>query len=204
MRVNSEFVSNEIDESELHFEKHFEQRISWHGIVIDVISASSNPQSPIRVTRSVVVSGGKRDKVWTWGLKWPDLRDVDRWAHECHFAASRDWSTRAGHVRNDGVGECLLAANEQTFRKQEINPSIPIEVHSIEWRFYSLVLWCDDCFKTKFRRSEEAKLVEGRNDVFSRIVWEEAATIWDLPEIESKTLNSQRGSQNKRHYAVYI
>jgi hypothetical protein len=27
MRVNSEFVSNEIDESELQFEKHLEQRI---------------------------------------------------------------------------------------------------------------------------------------------------------------------------------
>jgi hypothetical protein len=37
MRVNSESVSNEIDESDLHQKKHSEQRIStWRGIVIDV------------------------------------------------------------------------------------------------------------------------------------------------------------------------
>jgi hypothetical protein len=36
MRVNSESVSNEIDESELQDEKHDEQRIwTWRGIVID-------------------------------------------------------------------------------------------------------------------------------------------------------------------------
>ena len=37
MRVNSEFVSNEIDESDLQYEKHFEQIIwTWRGIVIDL------------------------------------------------------------------------------------------------------------------------------------------------------------------------
>jgi hypothetical protein len=37
MRVNSESVSNEIDESELQDEKHSEQRIwIWRGIVIDL------------------------------------------------------------------------------------------------------------------------------------------------------------------------
>jgi hypothetical protein len=37
MRVNSECVSNEIDESDLHCEKHSEQRIwTWRGIVIDL------------------------------------------------------------------------------------------------------------------------------------------------------------------------
>jgi hypothetical protein len=37
MRVNSEFVSNEIDESDLQHEKHDEQRIwTWRGILIDL------------------------------------------------------------------------------------------------------------------------------------------------------------------------
>jgi hypothetical protein len=37
MRVNSESVSNEIDESDLQDEKHDEQRIwTWRGIVIDL------------------------------------------------------------------------------------------------------------------------------------------------------------------------
>jgi hypothetical protein len=37
MRVNSESLSNEIDESELQYEKQKEQRIwTWRGIVIDL------------------------------------------------------------------------------------------------------------------------------------------------------------------------
>jgi hypothetical protein len=37
MCVNSEPVSNEIDESDLQHEKQFEQRIwTWRGIVIDL------------------------------------------------------------------------------------------------------------------------------------------------------------------------
>jgi hypothetical protein len=37
MRVNSELVSNEIDESDSQHEKHSEQMIwTWRGIVIDV------------------------------------------------------------------------------------------------------------------------------------------------------------------------
>jgi hypothetical protein len=37
MRVNSESVSNKIDESDLQSEKHDEQRIwTWRGIVIDL------------------------------------------------------------------------------------------------------------------------------------------------------------------------
>jgi hypothetical protein len=37
MRVNSESVSNEIDESDSQHEKHLEQRIwTWWGIVIDL------------------------------------------------------------------------------------------------------------------------------------------------------------------------
>jgi hypothetical protein len=37
MRVNSESVSNEIDESELQYEKQSEQSIrTWRGIVIDL------------------------------------------------------------------------------------------------------------------------------------------------------------------------
>jgi hypothetical protein len=37
MRVNSEFVSNEIDESDSQNKKHPEQRIvTWRGIVIDL------------------------------------------------------------------------------------------------------------------------------------------------------------------------
>jgi hypothetical protein len=37
MRVNSESISNEIDESDLQFEKQHEQRIRrWRGVVIDL------------------------------------------------------------------------------------------------------------------------------------------------------------------------
>jgi hypothetical protein len=37
MRANSESGSNEIDESDLQYEKHAEQRIwTWRGIVIDL------------------------------------------------------------------------------------------------------------------------------------------------------------------------
>jgi hypothetical protein len=37
MRINSEFVSNEIDESNVQCEKHDEERIwRWRGIVIDL------------------------------------------------------------------------------------------------------------------------------------------------------------------------
>jgi hypothetical protein len=37
MRVNSEFISNEIDESEVQDDKDDEQRIwTWRGIVIDL------------------------------------------------------------------------------------------------------------------------------------------------------------------------
>jgi hypothetical protein len=61
MRVNSEFVSNEIDESELQNEKQDEQRIwTWRGIVIDVIGAYPNASLPIRVTGRVVTGDGKR------------------------------------------------------------------------------------------------------------------------------------------------
>jgi hypothetical protein len=61
MRVNSEFVLNEIDESDLQHEKQYEQRIwTWRGIVIDVICASRSAPSPIRVTGSVVAGDGKK------------------------------------------------------------------------------------------------------------------------------------------------
>jgi hypothetical protein len=37
MRINSESVSNEIDESDMQYEKHDEQRIwTWRGIVIEL------------------------------------------------------------------------------------------------------------------------------------------------------------------------
>jgi hypothetical protein len=37
MRFNPESVSNEIDESDVQYEKHCEQRIwTWRGIVIDL------------------------------------------------------------------------------------------------------------------------------------------------------------------------
>jgi hypothetical protein len=37
MRVNSESISNEIDESDSQYEKHFEHRIwTWRGIVIEL------------------------------------------------------------------------------------------------------------------------------------------------------------------------
>jgi hypothetical protein len=50
MRVNSESVSNEIDESELQFEKQYEQRIwTWRGIVIDVREERANAFDSMRV-----------------------------------------------------------------------------------------------------------------------------------------------------------
>jgi hypothetical protein len=61
MCVNSESDSNEIDESNLQYEKHDEQRIwTWRGIVINTIGALSNEPLPIRVTFSVPTSHGKK------------------------------------------------------------------------------------------------------------------------------------------------
>jgi hypothetical protein len=59
MRVNSEFVSNEIDESDPQFEKHREQRIwtRW-GINSDGIRLLSNARESIRVTSSAADGTG--------------------------------------------------------------------------------------------------------------------------------------------------
>jgi hypothetical protein len=61
MRVSCESFSNEIDESDVQFEKHDEQRISTlRGIVIDVIRPPVNEPEPIRAIRSVAAREGKK------------------------------------------------------------------------------------------------------------------------------------------------
>jgi hypothetical protein len=73
MRVNSESVSNEIDESDSQYEKHDEQRIwTWRGIVIDMIGSVSNAQTLIRVTLSFAVRDGKKTDAGTMML-WSEL-----------------------------------------------------------------------------------------------------------------------------------
>jgi predicted molibdopterin-dependent oxidoreductase YjgC len=53
MRLSRELFSNEIDESDLHCEKHDEQRISaFRGIVIDLIGWVSKERRPMTATRS--------------------------------------------------------------------------------------------------------------------------------------------------------
>jgi hypothetical protein len=60
MPINSQFVSNETDES-AQSEKHLEQRIwTWRGIVTALISAYPNAPGPILMTSSVTVSEGKK------------------------------------------------------------------------------------------------------------------------------------------------
>jgi hypothetical protein len=60
MRLIRESPSNEIDEHDLHFEKHDEQRTSaCRGIVIKVIRWSSKEPVPMRATRRLGSRGGK-------------------------------------------------------------------------------------------------------------------------------------------------
>jgi hypothetical protein len=61
MCVNSESVSNEIDESELQYAKQSEQRIrTWRRTVTDAIHLFANPPPPIRVTPSAAASQEKK------------------------------------------------------------------------------------------------------------------------------------------------
>jgi hypothetical protein len=61
MRLNRESFSNEIDESDLQYEKHEEQRISaFRGIVIDVIRWHSKECAPMCVTRRLAAREGKK------------------------------------------------------------------------------------------------------------------------------------------------
>jgi hypothetical protein len=61
MRVNSESASNEIDESDLQFEKYDEQRIwTWRGMTINVILVPWNARGWIWVTTSA--AAGERKK----------------------------------------------------------------------------------------------------------------------------------------------
>jgi hypothetical protein len=61
MRCSCESFSNEIDESDLQFEKHDEQRIViLKGIVINVIGWHSKERVPMRVTRRLAVRGEKK------------------------------------------------------------------------------------------------------------------------------------------------
>jgi hypothetical protein len=54
IRINREFDSNEIDESDLHHEKHDEPRIStFRGIMIDSIDESRNASDSIRINREL-------------------------------------------------------------------------------------------------------------------------------------------------------
>jgi hypothetical protein len=55
MRVNSESVSNEIDESDVQNEKHSEQRTwTWRGIVINLREEKANEFDSIRVNSESV------------------------------------------------------------------------------------------------------------------------------------------------------
>jgi hypothetical protein len=55
MRVNSEFVSNKIDEKALQHEKHDEQRIwTWRGIVIELREEQQNAVVSMRVNSESV------------------------------------------------------------------------------------------------------------------------------------------------------
>jgi hypothetical protein len=77
MCVNSESVSNEIDESELQYEKHCEQRI-WtrRGIVIDSRDDHENAPSSMRVNSESVSNEideselqyekHSEQRIWTW------------------------------------------------------------------------------------------------------------------------------------------
>jgi hypothetical protein len=61
MHVDSESVSDEIDESELQYEKQSEQGIrTWRGTVTDAIHLFANPPPLIRVTASAAASEGKK------------------------------------------------------------------------------------------------------------------------------------------------
>jgi hypothetical protein len=66
MRVNSDSVSNEIDENDRQHGKQDEQRIwTWRGIVIDVICRGPNSKWPIWVTSSVAIREGKKTEEGT-------------------------------------------------------------------------------------------------------------------------------------------
>jgi hypothetical protein len=61
MHLSRESFLNEIDESELQYEKHEEERISaFRGIVIDVIRWLSKERAPMRVTRRLAAREGKK------------------------------------------------------------------------------------------------------------------------------------------------
>jgi hypothetical protein len=70
MRVNSESVSKEIDESDLQSEKHDEQRIwTWRGISIDVIWFLRNARKSIRLTPRA--AAGERRKIDEGAMRSP-------------------------------------------------------------------------------------------------------------------------------------
>jgi hypothetical protein len=87
MHVNSESVSNEIDESELHDEKHDEQRI-WtrRGIVIDLreeqewnahdsMCANSESVSNEIDESDVQYEKQNEQRIWTWRGIVIDMRE---------------------------------------------------------------------------------------------------------------------------------
>jgi hypothetical protein len=61
MRLSRESSSNEIDESDMQFEKHEEQRISaFRGMVMDVIVWLSKASLRMQATRSGTAREGKK------------------------------------------------------------------------------------------------------------------------------------------------
>jgi hypothetical protein len=80
MCVNSESVSSEIDEIELQYEKHPEQRIwTWEEIVIDLIGRPRNVRSAIPLTNSVAASDGTKTEEWImmWRLELTSSSKTD-------------------------------------------------------------------------------------------------------------------------------
>jgi hypothetical protein len=72
MCVNSESISNETDESDLHTEKHSEHRTcTWRGIVIELIGVPRNTRLPIRLTRNITTSEGTKTE-WGTTMSRPD------------------------------------------------------------------------------------------------------------------------------------
>jgi hypothetical protein len=76
MCVNSESLSNEIDESDLQCEKHDEQRIwTWRGIGIYLIDLPLGLKQRIRITSSVAAREGKKTEEGT--MTSPSQREAE-------------------------------------------------------------------------------------------------------------------------------
>jgi hypothetical protein len=112
MRFSRESFSNEIDESDLHPEKHDEQRISiFSGIVIDVIGSRSKEDVPMRVTRRLADREGKKADDGTMTSS-PDANPTTVAHRPATQTLTPATTTRASDIektRECGVSEILRA-----------------------------------------------------------------------------------------------